>query len=117
VHQFGGQEAFVSQEDYVRDGEPPTGLEDPVSLPENLLLLGGEVYDAVGDHHVHVLVGQRNLLDLPLKKLHVLYPGLLLVLAGQGQHLVGHVQSVSLTSWRDTPGGEQHIYTATASEV
>jgi hypothetical protein len=54
-----------------------------MSFGDYLGLVGGEVDDAVGDHHVHVLLRQRDLLDVALEELHVFYPGLGLVLLGK----------------------------------
>src|SRR5918998_112371 len=91
AHHLGRELALVPEEDHAGDREPSTGLEHPESLAYNPLLCGGEVDDAVAYDDVHVIVGERDILYLTLEELHVLDPGLPLVLAGQLQHLVCHV--------------------------
>ena len=44
-------------------------------------------------------------------------PALLLVLAREGEHLVGHVQPVCEAGRADAFGGEQHVDAATGAEV
>ena len=39
------------------------------------------------------------------------------VLAGEGEHLVGHVQAVRLARRADARGGEQHVDAAARAEV
>src|ERR671921_2876313 len=86
-------------------------------LTDNPLLLGREVDNAVGGYHVHALVGERDILYLPLEELHVLRPSLSLVLAGQTQHLLSHVQPISLSTRGDPLGREQDVYATTAAQV
>jgi hypothetical protein len=50
-------------------------------------------------------------------ELDVLDPGLLGVLACEGEHLVGHVEAVRPARRTDAPGGEQHVDAAARSEV
>src|SRR5262245_14414501 len=44
-------------------------------------------------------------------------PAFLLVLAGQRQHLVGHVEAVGLAAWADATGREQDVDAAARSEI
>ena len=51
--------------------DPAAGAQHPEHLGEHGRLVGGQVDHAVGDHHVHAAVRQRDLLDVPLQELHV----------------------------------------------
>ena len=57
------------------------------------------------------LSGSGMLFDFALQELDVFEAALALVLLGEGQHLVGHVQAVGLSGRPDPPGGEQHVDT------
>ena len=74
----------------------PPGLSTRNASAITFRLSRGEVDDAVGDDHVHRGIGERDRLDVALQELDVLDAGLALVLAGERQHLVGHVQAVRL---------------------
>src|ERR1039457_458305 len=50
-------------------------------------------------------------------ELDVLHAGLLFVLVGEGQHLVGHVEAVGFAARRDAPRGEQDVDAAAAAEI
>src|SRR5262249_22540934 len=86
---------------HIRYGEAAARLQDAERLAQDLVLVARQIDDAVGDDDVDRVVGQRNVLDLALQELHVLDARLLLVLAGQRQHLVGHVEAVGLAAWTD----------------
>ena len=101
----------------VRDGEPAAGLQDAERLGEHAVLVGRQVDDAVRDDHVHGVVGQRDGLDLALEELDVAHAGLALVLARQGEHLVGHVEAVRLAGGPDAPGRQQHVDAAARAEI
>src|SRR5215217_3167912 len=116
-NQFGREPALVTQEHHVRDGEPAPRLEDPQRLGDHLWLVRREVDDAVGAHHVHVILWQRYVLDVSLDELDVLHPSFCLVLLRQRKHLVGHVQPVSLAARGHPLGREQHVYAASAAQV
>ena len=64
-----------------------------------------------------MIFGERNILYLPLQKLAVLDPRLSLVLPGQLQHLVGHVEAISSPAGRAPLGREQYVYAPTAPEI
>ena len=63
------------------------------------------------------VVRQRDVLDLALEELDVLHAGFALVLAGQRQHLVGHVEAVSLAGRADAARREQHVDAAARAEI
>jgi hypothetical protein len=48
-------------------------------------------------------------LDVALEELDVGGAGLGRVAAGQGQHLLGHVEAVGLAGQPDSFGGQQHV--------
>ena len=62
-------------------------------------------------------VGQGNVFDFALEELDVFDAGLALVLAGEGEHVVGHVEAVGLAGGSDAFGGEQHVDAAAGAEV
>src|SRR5690625_542771 len=111
---FGGEAVFG---DDIGDPDTATRREDAEHLGKDGGLVGGEVDDAVGDHHTHRPVRKRYVLDGALEELDVLRPGLDLVLLGQGEHFVGHVHAVGEPGRSDTACGEQHIDAATGAEV
>ena len=61
--------------------------------------------------------GSGIVLDLALEELDVLDARLTLVLAGELEHLVGHVEAVGLAGRADAPGREQHVDAAARAEV
>ena len=70
-HVAAGRLVHVRVGDDVGDREAATRPEHPSRLAEDPGLVGGEVDDAVRDHHVDGLVGQRDLLDRSLDELDV----------------------------------------------
>src|SRR5262245_49494109 len=101
----------------VRYREASTRSKDAKRLGENAILVGRQIDHAVGDDDVHGVVRKGNRLDLSLEKLDVVDTGLLLVLAGQGQHFVGHVESVGLATRSHAFGREQHVDPAAGAQV
>ena len=63
------------------------------------------------------LSGSGNVFDFALEKLDVLDSGLALVLAREGQHLIGHVETVGFAGGADAPGGKQHVDAAAGAEI
>ena len=57
------------------------------------------------------------LLDLALEELDVLDAGLLLVLAREREHLVGHVEPIGLAGGADAAGRQEHVDPAATAEV
>ncbi len=53
----------------------------------------------------------------PLQEFDILRACLLLILVGQSQHLVGHIEAVGFAAWADTTGGEQHVDTPAGAEI
>ena len=101
----------------VRDGEPAARLQDPERLAEDAVLVGREVDDAVRDDDVDGVVGERDLLHRPLQELDVRRARLRLVLAGEGEHLVGHVEAVGLARRADPLRREEDVDAAAGAEV
>ncbi len=80
-------------------------LEDPS-------FIGREIDHAVRDNHIDRLRRQGNVLDFALEKLDVRGARLGLILAGEGEHLVGHVEAIRLTCGPDPLRRQQHVDTA-----
>ena len=95
----------------------PPGLQDAGDLGEHPGLVGRQVDDAVRDHDVDRLGGQRHLLDLAAQEVRVRDAGLGLVVLGEREHLVGHVEAVDDSGRPDATGREQHVDAAAGAEV
>ena len=63
------------------------------------------------------VVGQRDVLDVALEELDILEPALALVLLGERQHLVGHVEAVRFAGRSDAPRRQQHVDAAAGAEI
>ena len=61
--------------------------------------------------------GQRDRLDRPLQELDVLDARLPLVVAGELEHLVGHVEAEGLAGRADAARGQEHVDPAAGAEV
>jgi hypothetical protein len=103
--------------DDVADADPAAWLKDAVDLGEHGRLVDRQVDHAVGDHHVDRGGGQGDLLDVALEEGDVAGAGLVSVAAGEGEHLLGHVQPVGMAGGTDPLGGQQHVDAATGAEV
>src|SRR6266498_5172296 len=101
----------------VGDGEPAAGAQYPVGLAQDAVLVHGEVDDAVGDDDVDRGVRQRDVLDRAVQEFGVGDAGLVLVAAGQVQHLGSEVPAVGLAGGPDPAGGEQDVDAAAGAEV
>ena len=101
----------------VGNREAPAGPQHAEGLAQHAVLVAGEVDHAVGDDHVHARAGQRDVLDLAAQELDVREPALRLVLLGEGQHLVGHVEPVGLAGGAHALRREQHVDAAAGAEV
>ena len=104
-------------DDHVGDGETAARLQDAERFAQHPVLVGGEIDHAVGNDDVDRVVGQGNVFDLALEKLDVLDAGLALVLAGESQHFIGHVEAVSFAGRADAPGGKQHVDAAARAKI
>src|SRR6202040_192546 len=58
-----------------------------------------------------------DLLDLALEELDVLRTGASLVLIGQREHLIGHIEAIGLARWANALRRQQNIDTAARAEV
>ena len=107
----------VPADHHVRDGEAAAGLEHTERLAQHAVLVAGEVDDAIGNDHVDRVVRQRDVLDLALQERHVLEAALALVLLGDGEHLVGHVEAERSSGGSDAARGQQHVDAAAGAQV
>ena len=101
----------------VADGESSPWPQDAGGLEEDPALVRGEVDHAVGDDHVDRRVVQGNVLDLAFEELDILGVRLGRVVAGQGEHLVGHVEAVGPSAGAHSSCGQQDVDPAARSEV
>src|SRR5207249_4628046 len=101
----------------VRDPDPPAGLEHARQLGEHSGLVDRQVDDAVGDDDVNGLGGQGNSFDDALEEDRVRDTCCGRVLAGQGKHLVGHVEPEGDAGGCDTLRGEDDVDAASRPEV
>src|SRR5215468_3883733 len=101
----------------VGHGKATAGLEHAKGFGQHTILVGREVDHAIGDDHIHAGLGQGDLLDLALEELRVLDARLALVVAGEGEHLVRHVESVGFAGGPDAPGGEKHVDAAPRAQI
>ena len=80
--------------DHVADPYPPARAQDARHLGEDCRLVRGQIHDTVADDDINGVVTERDRLDPALAERHVRGPCRGRVLAGQIQHVVGHVQAV-----------------------
>src|SRR6266850_92896 len=107
---------FTANND-VGDGEAAAGLEDAEGFAEHAVFIAGKIDDAVGDDDVHGVVRQRNVFDGTFQKFDVFDAGVYLVFAGEGEHFVGHVQTVGFAGGADAFCGEDDINAAAGAEI
>ena len=112
---FGRRQAVLG--DDVGDADAAPRPQDARDLAEDRRLVGGQVHDAVADHDVDRIRGQRDRLDVALEELDV--GGLRLggVALGKREHLVGHVQPEGAAGRPDPLGGQQDVDPATRPEI
>jgi hypothetical protein len=103
--------------DGVADAEPAAGLEHSEGLGQHCGLVVGQVDHAVGDHHVHRPVRQRDVLDAAVQELDVANTCLLGVAARQAQHVGAGIQPVHLAVRTHPAGRQQHVDPTTRSQV
>src|SRR5438309_2356878 len=81
----------------------------------------GQVYAPIWAHTwaAQTAVTRRagDLLDLALEELHVGGPRLALVLAGEGQHLVGHVEPVGPAGRAHPLRGQEDVDAASGAQI
>ena len=112
--EFGGD--FAADDD-IADGEAAAGFEDAEGFAEDAVFVGGEVDDAVGNDDVDGVIGEGDVFDFALEEFDVLDAGFLLIVAGEGEHVVGHVETVGLAGGADAAGGEKDVDTAAGAEI
>lgn len=95
----------------------PPEPEDAEGFGQDRPLVRRLVDDAVGDDHVDVRVGERQVLDLPLPEFHVLDAGLPGIRACLLEHLVGHVHAVHHAFRADPTGRKKRVGSGTRAEV
>src|ERR1039457_416235 len=103
---FGGN---ISRDDDIGDREPAAWFQYAEGFAQDAIFVGREVDHAIGNDDVDGIIGQGDILDLTLEEFDVVDAGFELVLAGQGEHFVGHVETVSFARGSYATGGEQDI--------
>src|SRR5690606_14921175 len=93
------------------------GAQHAEGFGEDLVLVGAEVDDAVGDDDVDGRVRDGEMLDLAEAELDVGGPDLLGVAAGERDHLGGHVNAVDAAGLADHLRGEEAVDAAAGAEV
>jgi hypothetical protein len=71
----------------------------------------------IADDHVDGVIREGDMLDFPFQEFGILDAGLALIFAGEGQHLIGHVEAVGFSGGADAPSREEHVDTAAGAEV
>ena len=95
----------------------PPGFKTRNASRNTRSLSRGQVDDAIGDDHIDRVVGQGDVFDFAFQKLHILDAGLALVLAGERQHFIGHIEAVGFAGRADAPRREQHVDAAAGAEI
>jgi len=108
---------YRSAHNNIGDSETATGLEDAEGFAEDAILVRGKVDDTVRNDDVNRVVGEGDVLDFAFEELDVGDAGLALILAGEGEHVVGHVEAIGFPGWANAPCGEEHIDTAARAEI
>ena len=103
--------------DHVGDREAPAGAQHARRLGEHALLVAREVDHAVGDHHVHGGVRERDVLEVALDELDVGDARLGRVRPREREHLVGHVEPDRLARRAHAPRADQHVGAGARAEV
>src|SRR6266446_4960042 len=111
-----GSRHFTANDD-VGNGEAAAGLQDAEGFAEDAILIAGKIDDAIGDDDVHGVVGKRNVFNRALQELNIFDAGFFLIFAGEGEHFVGHVQTIGFASGADTFCGEDDVNAAARAEI
>lgn len=101
----------------IGDLEAATWTKDAEGFAEDLGFIGREVDDAVGDDDVDGFVGHGDMFYLSEAELDVGGADFLGVLAGEADHLWGHVDAVDSSGWADHFGGQEAIDATPGAEV
>src|SRR5712664_2679741 len=111
-----GSGDFTANND-IGDGETAAGFQHAEGFAEDATLVAGKIDDAVGDDDVDGVVRQRNVFNGAFQKFDVFDAGFFLVLAGEGEHFVGHVQAVGFAGRADAFCGKDDIDAAAGTEI
>src|SRR5882724_11220262 len=117
LHAFANVSRNFTANNDVGDGKAAAGLEDAEGFAEDAVFVAGKIDDAVGDDDVDGVVRQRNVFDGTLEEFDVFDAGFYLVFAGEGEHFVGHVQTVGFAGGADAFCGEDDINAAAGAEI
>src|SRR5262249_50722722 len=117
LHAFLDFGRYVAPDQHIRDSKTTARFEDTKSFFEHTVLVAGKVDDAVRDDDIHRLVGKRDVLDFALKKLDISQAAFALILFGERQHLVSHVEAIRFPCRADTASGKQHINATARAEI
>src|SRR5665213_136095 len=117
LHVLANSRRNGSPHDHIRDGEPSARLENPKRFFEHFSFVCREIDDAIGNNHIYSAIWERDVFYLAPEKFNVLSSGLPLVLVRERQHLVSHVETVSLPGRTHALGAEQYIDSASGAEI
>jgi hypothetical protein len=91
--------------DDIRNGKAATRFQDAERFPQHAVFVARQVNDAVAYDDIDGGVRQRDMLDFAFEKFDVLNPGLALVLAGECQHFIRHIEAVGFAQRTDPTRG------------
>src|SRR6267142_1452314 len=117
LHAFANVRGNFTANNDIGDGKAPAGFEDTEGFAEDAILIAGKIDDAVGDDDVDGVVRQRNVLNGALEEFDVFDAGFFLSFAGEREHFVRHVQTVSLAGGADAFCGEDDVDAAARAEI
>ena len=109
----------VLSEDDVGDGKPPAGFQDAKSLSKRGVLVGAEIYDAIGDHGIREATlkpCRRYICDAEFDAC-VLQPCFSHGLLRTFHHLRRTIYSDHPPPRPDSAGSQDHVYPAAASQI
>ncbi len=101
----------------VGNSEAAAWLQHTKSFAEDRVFVGRKIDHANGYDDIYPVVGQRNMLDFASETFDVLDSGFFLVLGGEGEHFVGHVEAVGFSGGADAARGKQNVDAAAGAEV
>ena len=72
--ELAGIDALVRRD--VADAQAAAGPQHPENFSKDAWLVGGQVDDTIGDHHIDTLIRQRDVLDMAVQEAGIGDPGL-----------------------------------------
>src|SRR6266404_5316592 len=111
-HTFANVSGDFTANDDIGHGKAAAGFQHAEGFAEDTILVAGKIDDAVGDDDVDGVVRQRDVFNDALEKFNVFDAGFFLVLAGEREHFVGHVQTVGFAGGADSSPGEDDVNAA-----